>query len=140
MHLLAELTFLFVPASSSSMSGQVDLLFWFLVLLTLGVLAVIFGPMVFFLYKYRKGSPADRSPDNFKTWKIEATWTLIPPLLGLGIFTWSATLFAHLKTPPDSADALESQTQVHVPTTQNDPPDPNLARPSTLRRRPVPRR
>ena len=106
MHLLA-LNFPLVPEQASSMAGQVDLLFWFLVLLTLGFMAVIFGPMAFFLYKYRKGSPADRTPNDFKTWKAEVTWSVIPLLIGIGIFTWGATLFAHLKTPPDSADALE---------------------------------
>ncbi len=96
-----------VPDQASSMAGQVDLLFWFLVLLTCGIVAVVFGPMFFFLYKYRKGSPADRTPDTFRTWIPEVIWSGIPLLIAMGIFAWGATVYAHIKTMPDAADALE---------------------------------
>ena len=107
MIFLAELSLPFAPERASSVAGQVDLLFYFLVLLTCGVLAIVFGPMAFFLYKYRKGSNADRTPDNFRTWIPELIWSGIPFVMSLGIAGWGATLYAHIKTPPDVADGLE---------------------------------
>ena len=97
----------FVPDQASSMAGQVDLLFYFLVLLTLGVLAIVFVPMGWFLYAYRKGSPADRTPLTITAWKVEVIWSAIPLVIAIGIFIWSAALFIHLKTPPAAGDALE---------------------------------
>ena len=107
MIFLAELSLPFVPERASSVAGQVDLLFYFLVLLTCGVLAIVFGPMAFFLYKYRKGSTADRTPDTFRTWIPELIWSGIPFVMALGIAGWGATVYAHIKTPPDEKDALE---------------------------------
>ena len=101
------MNFPLVPDEASSMAGQVDLLFYFLVLLTLGVLALVFVPMGYFLYTYRQGSPADRTPLNFKTWKAEVTWSAIPLVIAIGIFAWGAVIFVHLKTPPAVGDALE---------------------------------
>ena len=37
------------------------------------------------------------------TWKFEVTWTIIPFLIGLGIFAWSAEVFFHIQTPPANA-------------------------------------
>ena len=99
--------FPFAPERASSMAGQVDLLFYGLVALTLAVLAVVFVPMFYFLYTYRKGSDADRTPLNFQTWKAEVTWSAIPLMIVMGIFVWSSAIFLHLKTPPPDADVLE---------------------------------
>ncbi len=101
------LSFPLVPDEASSMAGQVDLLFWFLVVLTLGILALVFVPMGWFLYAYRAGSTADRTPLDIKTWKVELTWSAIPLVIVVGIFAWSAVVFVHLKTPPPAADSLE---------------------------------
>ena len=107
MNLPVALYLPLVPEQASSVAGQVDLFFWFMVLLTCAVLALVFGPMAFFLYKYRKGSNADRTPDNFRTWIPEVIWSGIPLIILIGVFTWSGVIFAHIKTPPDDNDALE---------------------------------
>ena len=97
----------FVPERASSMAGQTDYLFYALCLLSLLVLTVVFVPMFFFLYRYRKGNDVDRTPDNFKTWKFEVTWTVIPLSIVMGLFFWSAGLYVRLKTMPPDNDALE---------------------------------
>ena len=93
------------PDQASSVSGQVDLLVFFLVAVSAFMLAIIFVPMFYFLYKYRRGNPVDRTPFEFPTWKIEAVWTAIPTGLAVLLFGWGAALFYHLETPP--ADAME---------------------------------
>ena len=103
----AAMDFPFAPERASSMAGQVDLLFYGLVALTLVVLAIVFVPMFYFLYTYRKGSDADRTPLDFQTWKAEVTWSAIPLMIVMGIFLWSSAIFLHMKTPPPDADVLE---------------------------------
>lgn len=87
------------------MAGQVDLLFWFLVLVTVFFMSIVFGPMSYFLYKYRRGNIVDRSPSNITTWKIEVVWSVIPLGIGTVIFLWGAALYVRQEQSP--ADALE---------------------------------
>ena len=101
------MTFPLIPEQASSTGGQVDLLFYFLVGLTLLVLAVVFVPMAYFLYTYRQGSPADRTPREISAWKVELTWSIIPLFITVGIFFWAAMLFVHIRTPPPGEDAME---------------------------------
>ena len=98
--------FQFLPEAASSTAGQVDALFWFLVLVTIFFLTVIFVPMGWFLYKYRRGNPADRTPLRISTWKIEVFWTSVPMFLTFVIFGWGAGLFVHLRTPPEDAQEI----------------------------------
>ncbi len=97
----------FAPERASSMAGQTDALFYALILLTVVMLTVIFVPMGYFLYTYRKGSNADRTPLNFQTWKIELTWSAIPLMIAMGFFVWGAAIYYRLKTPPSDGDSLE---------------------------------
>ena len=98
----------FVPERASSMAGQIDAAF----------LRVRFcsrwsswrwcsSRWGTFLYTYRKGSEADRTPLNFQTWKIEVAWSAIPLMIAMGFFVWGDGDFYRLKTPPPDADSLE---------------------------------
>ena len=53
------------------MAVQVDRLYLGLVLISAFYLAIIFLPMIYFLFKYRRGHKANRAPIRIKTWKIE---------------------------------------------------------------------
>jgi cytochrome c oxidase subunit II len=91
------------PESASTISGQVDLLYLALVLLSLFFLAVIFLPLAWCLVRYRRANPADRRPLRMPTTVIEVTWTVIPLFMGLGIFAWGAVLYFHMAVPPTTA-------------------------------------
>jgi cytochrome c oxidase subunit 2 len=97
--------FLF-PHAATELAGQVDWLFLGLNLISLFYLAIIFLPMIYFLFKYRRNKPADRSPLRIKTWKIEVVWTVVPFLMMMGLFGWGATLYYRVERPP--AGALEA--------------------------------
>ncbi len=98
--------FQILPDAASSTAGQVDLLFWFLVLVTLFFLGVIFVPMGIFLYRYRRGNAVDRTPVHVSTWKIEVFWTSVPMMLTFVLFFWGTGLYIHLRTPPDDAQEV----------------------------------
>jgi cytochrome c oxidase subunit II len=93
------------PVAASRMAAQVDLLYLGLVLISALYLAIIFVPMFYFLFKYRRGQKADRTPLRIKTWKIEAAWSVIPFLMMMGLFAWAADIYYYVERPP--AGSLE---------------------------------
>jgi cytochrome c oxidase subunit II len=96
---------MFIPEASST-APQIDALFWSMIALC-GLVAVgVFGAMIFFCFRYRRGSPADRTGGHNQSLGVELTWTLIPFALFIGVFAWSLVLFAHARTPPGNAQTL----------------------------------
>jgi cytochrome c oxidase subunit II len=88
------------------MAVQVDRLYLGLILMSVFYMAIIFLPMLYFLFKYRRGHPANRARLRIKTWKIEVVWTVIPFLMMMGLFSWGAILYYQVERPP--AGALEA--------------------------------
>lgn len=94
------------PTEASDMAARVDMLYLGLILISVLYLAIIFLPMFYFLFKYRRGHKADRTPLRIKTWKVEVVWTIVPFLMMMGLFGWSAELYFRVERPP--AGALEA--------------------------------
>ncbi|MCE7984385.1 MAG: cytochrome c oxidase subunit II [Caldilinea sp. CFX5] len=91
------------PEQASSMAPRVDTLYFTLIGLAsfFALLVIIF--IVYFVIKYRRGSTADRRNPLNMSIRLEVTWTVIPLLLSLGIFSWGANLYFQLQKPPDNA-------------------------------------
>lgn len=96
--------FLF-PNAATRLAGKIDGLFFALILVSAFYLALIFFPMIYFIFKYSRGKEADRRPIRIVTWKLEIVWTVIPFLMMMGIFAWGADLYYQVERPP--ANALE---------------------------------
>ena len=88
------------PPSGSNFSPQVDTLFFSLVgftaLITGGVMAFI----VYFCWKYRAGSKADRSDRKSNNLTLELSWTGIPFVIAMVFFVLGADLYFDEFTPP----------------------------------------
>lgn len=93
------------PPEASKVAQQADYLYWALLCLSALVMIVVFGPMIFFLIKYRRGRKADRRPVHMPETMIEVTWTVIPLALFTGLFAWGANLYWTIERPPP--DAME---------------------------------
>lgn len=91
------------PREASTIAALTDHLYYFLIGLSGVVIAVVFGPMVVFLFKYRRGRKAYRKPLQVSTTKIEITWTVIPTLISLGLFAWGAKVYFDEEVPPPNA-------------------------------------
>lgn len=91
------------PSEASASAAAVDHLYFFLTALSVFLMMIILIPMIFFLFKYRRGSKADRSPLRISTTKIEVTWTVLPLLLSMGIFAWGARVYFNMEVPPENA-------------------------------------
>ena len=94
---------LWLPEASSN-AQEVDFLLIALTLMAGAVLALVFGLMILFVFKYRAGSPIDRGALARKTWRLESAWTAFTLLVFFGLFVWGANLYIRLFQPP--ADAM----------------------------------
>ncbi|HVM49387.1 MAG TPA: cytochrome c oxidase subunit II [Candidatus Acidoferrum sp.] len=97
-----------LPPEASQVATRTDHLYSGLLCISTLVVFLVFGTIVVFLFKYRRGKPAPRSHLPLPELKIELTWTIVPTLIFLGFFTWGAELYWNIERPP--TDALE----IHV--------------------------
>ena len=93
------------PTAASTTATQVDDIYLFLLAFSALVLALVFLPMIFFLFKYRRGNKACREPLRISTNRVEVTWTIIPTFVAMGLFAWGADVYFYQEVPP--ANAME---------------------------------
>lgn len=95
--------FRWMPEQASSISSEVDAVYYFLVIVSAILTVLIAGLIVYFAIKYRRGSPADRSTGTTHFYAIELTWIILPFLLTLVMFFWGAHVYLKQTRPPASA-------------------------------------
>src|SRR6266513_3391967 len=95
------------PPQASAGAGQVDWLYFGLTAMMIFFCVVVFLPIIYFSWRYRRGSSADRSQPETGNNLLESGWTLFPLLVSLGFFAWGAILYYHIERPPP--DALQVQ-------------------------------
>ena len=92
------------PASASTHSLPVDVLYIFLVVLSAVMTIAIFATIFLFGVKYRRrhGREAQQIEGSLI---LEITWSIIPTGIFMVVFIWGAVLYFDLRTPPrDSAE------------------------------------
>jgi cytochrome c oxidase subunit 2 len=83
----------------SAVAMEVDWLIGGLTGISLLVLALVLGMMLFFVIRYRESSPLNRGEVAKKTWRFEVAWTAATLLAFFGLFVWGADLFARIWRP-----------------------------------------
>jgi cytochrome c oxidase subunit II len=91
-----------LPQASAN-AAESDYLMLALVLSALAILALVFGLMLQYMFKYRAGSGIDRGKVMKKTWRLETAWTIATLLVFFGLFLWGADLYVRLFRPPANA-------------------------------------
>src|SRR6266852_906186 len=93
------------PVGASSHALPVDLLYIFLVVLSLGTTLAIFAVIAFFAMKYRRhhGREAEPIEGNLI---LEIAWSVIPMGIFLVMFVWGAVIFFDVRTPPQDATEI----------------------------------
>lgn len=90
--------------SSSTMSGEIDALYYFIAALGIFFFVVIIAVMVYFVWKYREKNnethPTHPLEGNFR---LEVAWSVIPALLLVVIFAWGFRDYMKLAVPPGDA-------------------------------------
>jgi cytochrome c oxidase subunit 2 len=95
------------PELASTVAWQVDGLYFLLVALSVVFSVGIFGAIVFFVVKYRR-RPGDAIPKPIHgSLPLELTWSIIPLIMGMGVFVLGADLYFRLyRMPAEGMDVF----------------------------------
>ncbi len=100
------------PEQASTIAQEVDQLHFVLTGITLFFTAAIFLTILYFMVKYRRSSPQDRSSAPTNSVPLEVAWTVVPTLICVVIFFWSSSLyFANAKTPDGAMEIFVTGKQ-----------------------------
>lgn len=96
-------SFTLLGPSASDAASRTDTLYLVLVGFSSLMAGIFVCLIVWFCFRYRKGSPASRSNAPTHARGLEAAWTIAPLLVFLGIFVWAARYYAEMYRPPMDA-------------------------------------
>ena len=94
-----QLNFPIFPEQASSMAGQVDALYLFLVLITTFFSLLIAILILYFAIKYRR-TPDRQAEQIHGSTLLEIVWTVIPLGISMVIFVWGAVIYYHMERAP----------------------------------------
>lgn len=85
------------------MSGEVDLLYLFIIAISAFFTLLVATLIVFFTLKYRRRQADDVGADIHGSLSLELAWTFIPFVLSMIMFGWGASVFFRQASPPANA-------------------------------------
>ena len=94
---------LWLPEQASTVAGDVDALFYFIYWVSVVLFVLVIGAMVYFAYRYRRRSEADRPAPIKESKLIEASWIVLPTILVMIVFTWGFKVFLTMGVAPPNA-------------------------------------
>lgn len=89
------------PDSASTVAGEVDAVFFALLIVSTFFSLLIAVLLVTFAVRYRHGSRASRAEPRISRAKIEAVMIGVPFVIAMVLFFLAARIFAFQQTPPD---------------------------------------
>ncbi len=97
------LNFDLFPDSASTLSGDVDRLFFFVMGVTVFFSLLIAGLLIAFVVRFRRRPGRPFGAPVHGSIKLEIAWSVIPLVIALVIFAWGAKVFFALSRPPAGA-------------------------------------
>jgi cytochrome c oxidase subunit 2 len=91
------------PEQASTMAGEVDAFYFFMVAISALFSILIAFLVVFFAIRYRRRTPSQVGQPIHGGMALEVAWTVIPFLITMVMFVWSAKIFVRMNRPPDDA-------------------------------------
>jgi cytochrome c oxidase subunit 2 len=92
-----------LPPQASTTAHEIDWLFNFILWTSVVILAGVTFFMVYYAWKYRRRSHADRPVDVHPSHWLELSWVVIPSLLVLVVFWFGFRAFVSAGISPDNA-------------------------------------
>jgi cytochrome c oxidase subunit 2 len=93
------------PEQASTFAWQVDLLYFYLIVVSVAFSIPIVAGIIFFMLKYRERQKYTQTADIHGSIVLETTWSIIPFVVSMTIFLGGAYVYFQQYTPPD--DAME---------------------------------
>src|SRR5579864_3238007 len=89
------------PVAASTMADRVDALYFFLLAIGSSFSLLIAGLIVVYGVRYRRRAPKSIGKVIQGGTLLEITWIVIPSLITVVIFVWSASVFFAMSQPPE---------------------------------------
>ena len=93
------------PEQASTFAWQVDLLYFYLIAVSIAFTIPIVVAIFFFAIKYRETEKYATPEEMHGSMVLETVWSIIPFVISMTIFLGGAIVFFEQYTPPD--DAME---------------------------------
>src|SRR5215210_3949096 len=95
----------FIPESASTVSNQVDGLYFYLTGVTIFFTLLIYALLVLFVIRYRRRSAREIPRPIAGSLKLETMWSVVPFLIAMSMFVWGARVyFAQYRMPNEALD------------------------------------
>lgn len=95
--------FPFVPESASTVSGDVDALYFYISGVTLFFVLLISAVVIYFVIRYRRRNAFEIPRPIEGSTKLETLWSVIPLLIAMTIFVWGAKVYFKQYRPAKNA-------------------------------------
>jgi len=93
-----------LPEATSTVAGDVDALFYFILWASVFFFLLIVGLSVYFIIKYRRRADRQQATSHLK---LEVIWTVIPIILVFVVFLWGFNAFMKLQIVPRDATEIK---------------------------------
>ncbi len=92
-----------LPDSASTLSGEVDALYFYIWGVTIFFTLLISAVLIFFVIRYRRRNPFEIPRPIEGSHKLETLWSVIPLLIVITFFVWGAKLYFTQYKPAQNA-------------------------------------
>jgi cytochrome c oxidase subunit 2 len=96
-------SFRLFPEQASTMAGEVDHLFFYLLGVSIFFTLLIFALVIYFAVRYRRKADEEFPRVDVQNMKLEIAWCIVPFILMLVMFFWGTDLYARIKRPAENA-------------------------------------
>jgi cytochrome c oxidase subunit II len=94
------------PPAASSIAAGIDRLYFVLTGITLFFSVLIFSIIFYFMVKYRRRSDDELPQETHTSMVLELTWTIIPSIICVVLFVWSAAVYVRNSRPPAASNEI----------------------------------
>jgi len=92
-----------IPESASTVSGDVDALYFYLSGITIFFTLLISGVVIYFVIRYRRRNAFEIPRPIEGSTKLESLWSVIPFLIAMTFFIWGVKVYFNLYRPAQNA-------------------------------------
>jgi len=108
---MGEKESLIMPAANSTIAGEVDALFYFILYASIVVFAIVVAVTAYFLVRYRRRGSNELTSGVDHNLKLEIFWTVIPTILVFIVFYWGFDTFLKMHVAPKDAIEIKATGQ-----------------------------
>jgi len=91
-----------LPDSASTMAPQVDMVWWFLVALSVVMTVLIFATVIAFVAYFRKKNDGRVATQIEGSTQLEVLWSALPFVILMGLFFWGTAVYVQTQRPPEN--------------------------------------